>query len=152
MSEPLILIMLGIGGVLFHCLIKMNNLRNLSLAANVPFHWYRCYVKSDFIAIIISLLSVFFWYFAFGEVGKKYPIVVDLKRCSFIFAGICGSVIIQTIADKIVRHSADNQIKKMVDVKTNISDSVTGPTATLKETIEKGKVATGQDPSPTPKQ
>ena len=151
MSENMILILLGIAGVIFHCLEKMKNLRDSALSANLTFHWYQTYVKKDMIAIALSFISVFIWYGTFGEVGKKYSVVLDFTRISFVLAGITGSYIIQLIAD-IAKGSAKKTIMKYVDVKTNISDIVTqtGKSATIDEVITKGSDATGEDVTKTP--
>lgn len=150
MNESFILITLGLVGVLFHCLGKMKTLYDSATSANLKFNWWEMYVKKDLIAIIMSFLSVLIWYLCFGEVGKKYPIVSDLKRVSFLMAGMVGSYIIQLVADWVYKYSARRIIQKFVDVKTNVSDIVTGPTKTVQEIIEKGTEATGVDVSQSP--
>lgn len=151
MSEPFILILLGIIGVVLHSLGKMKSLQEMSRSANVKFHWYNTYVKKDAIAIIMSFLAVVVWYLCFGEVGAKYPIVVDFKRLSFMFAGIIGSYVIQFTAD-LITNSARKQIQKYIDVKTNIADitAKVHKNDTLLQVIEKGTEATGVDVTKAP--
>lgn len=151
MNESIILLLLGSAGVLFHCLIKMKSLKDSAISANLNFHWWKTYVKKDGIAITTSFLSVLIWYGIFGEVGNKYPYVLDFKRTIFVFAGIAGSVIIQFAADAFT-NSAKKQIQKVVDIKTNISDMAANitPTDTIEKVIEKGNELTGKDVTNAP--
>src|SRR5687767_9872702 len=140
MNESFVLIMLGISGVVFHCLLKMKSLNSYATSANLKFNWWEGYVKKDAFAIILSFLSVFIWYFTFGEIGKRYPGMLDFKRITFVLMGITGSYLIQVASDTFT-NSAKKAIQKFVDVKTNISDIVTGPTKTVEEVIKKGDKA-----------
>jgi len=151
MNESYILILLGIAGVLFHCLAKMKTLQDASRSANLKFNWIDTYVKKDSIAIIMSFISVGIWYLCYGEVSMKYPILVGLKRVSFVMAGIVGSFFIQFLADRFT-NSAKKQIQKFVDVKSNIADIVIGTnkTDTVKDVIDKGNKLTGEDVTQAP--
>jgi hypothetical protein len=42
----------------------------------------------------------------------------------------------------------ESQIMALLDIKSNVSDAVTGGTNTVKETVEKGEAATGQEIKP----
>jgi hypothetical protein len=151
MNESAILILLGVAGVLFHCMAKIKSLRDASVSANVKFNWIKDYVEKDTAAIIMSFLTVLIWFFTFGEVSAKYAIVVDFKRVSFVLAGIVGSYLVQLISDLLL-NSAKKRIQKFVDIKTNISDITTGTGsgATIQEVINKGSKATGEDVTKTP--
>lgn len=151
MPEETILILLGIAGVLFHCMAKIKSLRDASVSANVKFNWIEDYVKKDMATIIMSFLTVLIWFFCFGEVSAKYAFVIDFKRVSFVLAGIVGSYLVQLIADLLL-NTAKKRIQKFVDIKTNISDLTTGTGvgATIQEVIDKGSKATGEDVTKTP--
>jgi hypothetical protein len=141
--------MLGMGGVLFHCLLKMKRLKEEAISANVKFNWYDTYVKKSYIAIILSFLSVFLWFMLFGEWEKKYPSISGIRRTLFVVSGFSGSYIIQFVLDGLT-NSAKKYIQKFVDVKSNVSDITTGPVATLNDLINKGSAATGEDVTKAP--
>lgn len=121
-NENFYLILCGIAGVVFHCLLKLNNLRKDALVANVSFQWKRDYLRKDGISIIMAFLSVGIWYLVFGEVANKYPALVGFRRVSFIAMGAIGSYVIQLLLGK-----AQAQIRKVVDVKTDAADGKQGP-------------------------
>jgi hypothetical protein len=114
------LILAGLSGVLFHCLLKLNSLLQDARVANVDFRPVRDYWKKDVVSILISFLSVGIWYLVFGEVGNKYKGLQDFKITSFVVMGMIGSYIIQLIMSK-----AKKRIRTIVDEKTNIADNKT---------------------------
>ena len=150
MNESTVLILLGLTGAIFGCLIKMKNLQDAANSANVNFNW-KTYWKKDYIAIIASIISVLIWYGVFGEWEKKYPGITDVKRTLFVVAGYSGATVIQYAFDRFT-NSAKKYITGYVDVKTNIADITTGigKEASLDRVIEKGAEATGVDVTKAP--
>lgn len=150
MNESTILILLGLGGVLFRCLLKMQSLMDDANSLNVKFGG-KMYLKKDYLSISACVLSVALWYGIFGEVGNKYPYVLDFKRTLFVFAGYGGSSVIQAAFDKF-GSSAKKYIRGFGDVKSNVSDMLTGigKDASLDEVIEKGNEVTGSDVTVAP--
>lgn len=145
MNEPIVLVICGIAGVLFQCLFKLDSLAKLSRAGNVPFNWKKDYLQKDSVAIMLAFLSVVIWYLIFGEVSAKYSWIAGLKRVSFVLMGAIGSFVIQFALGK-----AKDAIIKVIDVKTNVADKVTGGSSTVHETIQKAQDA-GIDVTSTPK-
>lgn len=150
MNESFILILLGVAGVAFGCLIKMRRLQGDADSANVKFGW-GMYWRKDYLAILASFLSVAIWYGVFGEWAKKYPYIIDIKRTLFVFCGYGGAELIQFGFDSF-GGSAKKYIRKYVDIKTNISDMMTNvqPASTLEKVIEKGNEVTGEDVTKAP--
>jgi len=97
--ELLIYFVAGLIGVLIHCVIRANSLMKDAQRLKVPFT-IKDYVSKDFLGISLSILMVFVWILIFGEVGLKYPKILDYIRGSFIAMGLFGSVIIQAVFNK----------------------------------------------------
>lgn len=70
------------------------------------------------------------------------PAALEYIKYFFAVVGAFGPTIVQEKWGTFKKG-----ISKLIDVKTNIADAVTGGTTTVKETIEKGIEATGQDVS-----
>lgn len=117
MQENIIVIMCGVFGVAFQCLLKIRSLLKDAQVANVNWDWKKDYLKKDAPSIILAFLSVFIWYYIFGEVAKKYTGIADFKRVSFVLMGGVGSYIIQ-----MAFGTAKDRIRKIVDKKTDIAD------------------------------
>lgn len=147
MNNSLILILAGVAGVLFHCLLKLNSLLKKARTANVKFNAWNDYWKKDAVSIFLSFLSVGIWYMIFGEVSRKYPAIQDFVITSYVVMGALGSYILQKVLSR-----AEGKINEFIDVKTNISDKITGVSAnaTLKEVVEKGTEMTGEDVTKKP--
>lgn len=118
MENTLILFACGFLGVLVHCLFKANDLIEYAHKANIDFE-FKDYLKKDWFGISISILAVVIWYLIFGEVGAKYPKIIDFIRCTFILMGWFGSYIAQKLFSK-----AKSFITNIIDKKTNIADAV----------------------------
>lgn len=116
-NENIWLIVCGIAGVLFHSLLKLNNLKKDAGVANVAFNWKKDYLQKDSVAITMAFLSVGIWYLCFGEVANKYPALDGFRRVSFVAMGMLGSYVIQLLMGK-----AQSQIRKIVDKKTDLAD------------------------------
>lgn len=111
------LIAIGIAGVLFHCLCKLQSLLKNARAANINFNALNDYWLKDAVAIIISLLSVGIWYSLFGEISTRYPALAGWEKTSYFVMGGMGSYVLQLLLS-----TAQKRINKVVDVKSNDSD------------------------------
>lgn len=116
--ETLILLILGILGVVAHSLIKANSLQKDATVANIKFTLFD-YLNCDWLGISASFIMVLIWILVFGEVGAKYPQILDYVRLSFAGMGFFGSYILQTIFSKGKKY-----IRTVVDEKTNIADKL----------------------------
>jgi hypothetical protein len=122
MQENLIVIACGVMGVLFQSLLKLRSLLKDAQVANVNFNWKKDYVYKDGPSIIMAFLSVFIWYYIFGEVSAKYNAIIGLKRVSFVLMGGVGSYLIQ-----MAFGTAKERIRKIVDRKTDQADGKVTP-------------------------
>lgn len=120
MSEIFFYAIIGVAGVLFHSLIKLNGLVKDAQVGNVSFHPWEDYWKRDAVSIIMSLLSVGVWLLLFGEVAERYPAIKGFTRTSFFVMGALGSWAIQ-----LGLGGAKKYIRGIVDIKTNIADGKT---------------------------
>jgi len=89
----------GFLGVFIHCVIKANSLMTDAKRLKVDFT-IKDYLTKDFLGVSLSIAMIFVWLLIFGEVGLKYPKILDYIRASFIAMGLFGSVIIQAIFNK----------------------------------------------------
>lgn len=121
MQDNIIVIVCGISGVVFSCLLTLKGLLKDAQAANVEFRWKRDYVKKDSPSILMAFLSVGIWYYIFGEVAAKYPGIADFKRMSFVLMGGVGSHLIQ-----MAFGTAKERIRKIIDKKTNELNEMKG--------------------------
>ena len=116
MENNLILFACGFLGVLVHCLFKAKDLIEYSQKANIDFN-IQDYLKKDWFGVSVSILTVVIWFLIFGEVGAKYPKIIDFIRCIFILMGWFGSYIAQKVFSK-----AKSYIGNIIDRKTDIAD------------------------------
>lgn len=119
MKENMIVILCGVFGVLFQCLLKVRSLLKDAQVANVDFHWKKDYVVKDFPSIALAFLSVGIWYYIFGEIAARYQGIADFKRVSFVLMGGVGSYLIQ-----MAFGTAKDRIRKIVDKKTDELDKL----------------------------
>lgn len=117
-NNNLILILCGLIGVFVHCLFKAKDLIDYAKKANIKFN-IRDYFTKDWFAVSLSLCSVAIWFLIFGEVGAKYPKIIDFIRCTFIGMGLLGSYIIQKFFSR-----GKSYISDIIDKKTNIADGI----------------------------
>ena len=130
------LIFAGIGGVLFHCLVKLRSLQMDYANANLEFNWKKDYIKKDFVSILLSFLSVGIWYLIFGEWVSHYPLLQGFIVTSFVVMGAIGSYIIQLILSQ-----AKKKVRGVVNEKTNIADAA--------QTMDDGGTTPPPPPPPT---
>lgn len=117
-NNNLILILCGLIGVFVHCLFKAKDLIDYATKANIKFS-ISDYFKKDWFAVSLSLSSVAIWFLIFGEVGAKYPKIIDFIRCTFILMGWFGSYIAQKFFSR-----GKSYISDIIDKKTNIADNI----------------------------
>lgn len=109
----------GTLGVLFQiCVVKIPKLRASSLNANRPFS-FKQYISDDWPAILGSFLAVAILCFCLDELLDIKPELAKVVKWLFVFVGFTGSSIIQAVLSV-----TNKKIMQMIDVKTNISDSV----------------------------
>lgn len=119
MDTNLILILAGVGGVLAHCLIKLDGLSKDYGLANIPFNWKKDYLAKDRFGIILSFLSVGLWFLIYQETSGNYEKLQAWKVTSFVAMGLFGSYIIQLVSSR-----AKKKLRSIVDAKTNVADGV----------------------------
>lgn len=132
MNNVIVLILMGVAGVLAHCLCKLINLNKIAQTGGVEFDWWNGYVKSDKFNIILSFLSIAVWYVVYNEAEGVYSKLSAWKATSFFLVGFFGSYAIQ-----YGKSPGEKRIRNVIDLKTNLSDSITGGSGTAKETIDK---------------
>lgn len=81
---------LGVLGVIAHCLIKANSLQKDADTAGVEFN-IQIYVKKDKITIALSFVAVLLWLFLFEESINMYAKINDYVKISFAGVGFLGS-------------------------------------------------------------
>ena len=116
--EMLIYLLAGLLGVVAHCFCKAKDIIDYAEKANIEFSVSQ-YFKKDWFSIGMSILSVLIWLLIFGEVGAKYPKIIDFIRCTFILMGFLGSYIIQKFFSR-----GKSYISNIIDQKTNIADNI----------------------------
>lgn len=112
------LILAGLAGVIFHCLLKLNHLLNAARVANINFRAWKDYWVKDAVSVLLSFLSVGIWYLIFGEISAKYPALQGYTITSFVVMGAMGSYLIQ-----LGLSTAQKRINKIIDTKTDIADN-----------------------------
>lgn len=133
MQENLIVIVCGVFGVLFQCLLKLRGLLKDAQVANVNFNALNDYWKRDAVSIILAFIPVAIWYFVFGEVSAKYESLTNLKRVSFVLIGGVGSYALQLIFG-----TAKDKIRSIIDKKTNELNVKKGLPVDTKTNISNG--------------
>jgi len=118
MENILILFACGFLGVFIHCCIKANSLIVDAEKANINFT-VKDYLNKDALGISVSIAMIFLWFLIFGEVGAKYPKIIDFIRTTFGLMGFFGSYIAQKIFSR-----GKQYINNVIDKKTNIADNI----------------------------
>lgn len=116
--EYIIYVLAGLVGVLIHCLLKIKDLSEYGRKANIKFG-IKDYLSKDWLGISLSIVMVFVWLLIFGEVGSKYPKILDFIQASFVGMGLFGSYIIQKFFNR-----GKNYIQDVIDRKTDIADAL----------------------------
>jgi hypothetical protein len=129
-------------GQLVHLLlIKIPAVKKRTNAVNKAFlfiEWWKCdwniiiATQVIGIAIIIGLDQILHW----------KPEIMDYVKWFFFFMGAFGSTVAMA---KFSQY--EKSITGLSDIKSNISDHMTGPAITVKDALEKGTFVTGKDVS-----
>lgn len=118
----LYLLYFGIGllGMLFQILLKMQALKVLSKKANVIFK-PSTYFADDWISLCLSVLTIIICIVFLPDIEKKYPAATGWFRVGFAFVGYTGASILNRIFSV-----ANNRLNAAIDYKTTIADTATG--------------------------
>lgn len=134
----------GLLGVTFFFLGQANETRKDFKAAGNQFVPIR-FLKDELISISLHLVAVLILAITVNEWSIYSPTVQKYITCIFALGGIIGPWLISLISS-----SSKKYIRRIVDIKTNVSAKVIGETTTVKETIAKAEQE-GITVAPTPK-
>ncbi len=135
------IVMYLLGQALYLFLFTIPSLKQKGRIANKPFtwgDWWACdwnIVIGNF--IIAAMLTI-----GLKEFVRWKPDVLEFVQWFFAGAGMLATSIVQQRLGQFSKG-----LNSLLDVKANISDTVTGTTTTVKEAVEKGTDVTGQDVS-----
>lgn len=138
----IVMSLLGQGLHLF--LIKIPALKVRSAAANKQFS-FRDWIKCDWNIVIGTQIVIAMFTIGIDEFLKWKPDVVEYIKWFFAAIGAFGSTVAMSLLSKY-----EKGLMKLLDIKSNIADAVTGGTTTVQETIDKGSFQTGTDVSKKP--
>lgn len=139
-----VMFILGQAAHLF--LIKIPAVKARSRAANKTFifkEWWAC----DWNIIIGTQVIGALLIFGLDQIIYWKPGVLDYVKWFFAGMGAFGSTIAMAKGSQF-----EKQLTGLMDIKSNIADTVTGGTITVKDSIAKGSAATGTDVSVNPNQ
>jgi hypothetical protein len=133
-------ILMFIGGQALHLfLIKVPAIKTRARAANKQFifkEWWECDWNIIIATQIIGALCII----GLNELAQWNPTILAYVRWFFAGIGAFGSTVAMS---KFSQY--EKELTRVLDIKSNIADVVTGGTKTVKDTIQKGHDATGQD-------
>lgn len=118
-ANTLYFLLCGFLGVIFYHLLKYNGLSTDAKKLNVTLT-FKQYIQTDWVAIMLSFLSVVIWLLCFGEVAEKYPLLQTYARVSFVCMGAIGTYVISLVFSK-----AKVYIRNVMDKKSDIADNKT---------------------------
>lgn len=127
-------------------LVKMPALKKRVRAVNKKF-LFREWWDEDWNIIIGTQFIGAMVIIGLNEIVAWKPEILEYVRWFFAAVGAFGSTIAMSKYSQY-----EKTITGLMDIKSNISDTVTGGTTTVAETIEKGTQVTGQDISHAPSQ
>lgn len=134
-----------LGQALYLFLFTVPSLKEKCRIANKPFSWgdwWTC----DWNIIVANFILAAMLTIGLKEFITWKPGVMDYIKWFFGGAGMLGTSLVQEKFGQFRK-----SINTLLDVKSNISDAITGTATTVKEAVELGKEATATDVSPTPK-
>ena len=109
-------------GALLQAAIYLKNVQDKARMANVEFD-PRQYLKKDWLAIVISMLTIILFLMLIGEVLNVKPEIVNYVKVGFAFIGYFS----QDIASRFFG-AMNKKVNEVIDNKTTISDQVTNTT------------------------
>jgi hypothetical protein len=125
-------------------LVKVPAIKNRARAANKTFifkEWWGC----DWNIIIGTQVLGAMFIIGLNELLHWKPYILDYVKWFFAAVGAFGSTVAMA---KFSQY--EKELTKVLDIKSNIADVVTGGTTSSAETIRKGTNVTGQDVSHNP--
>lgn len=134
-------VMYLLGQALYLFLFTVPGLKTKCRIANKNFSWAEWW-SCDWNIVIANFIIAAMLILGLKEFLAWKPGVLDYIKWFFGGAGMLGTSLVQ---QKFGQFS--KSINSLLDIKANVSDVLTGGTETVKETIEKGTEATGQDVS-----
>ena len=134
----------GLLGLIFMTLAKMQGVRKDFHVAGQSFI-VKKFFEDEIIGIGMSLTVIVLMAISVQEWVNVSPKVADYVTIIFALGGAIGSW-----AFLLFLGNSKKYIRKIVDIKTNVSDEVIGKTSTVKETIQKA-AEQGITVAPTPK-
>jgi hypothetical protein len=123
-------------------LVKIPMIKRKCNAANKNFSWVDWW-NCDWHIVIGTMVLVALLIVGLDEFLNWKPNVLEYIKWFFAGIGAFGSTVTMAYLSKY-----ESQIMALLDIKSNVSDAVTGGTNTVKETVEKGEAATGQEIKP----
>jgi hypothetical protein len=119
-------------------LIKIPAVKARCRAANKPFTWKEWW-NCDWNVVIGTQIIGALFIIGLDQFLNWKPQVLDYIKWFFAFVGASGSAIAMAKWSQY-----EKGLTALLDIKSNVSDAVTGGTTTVKDTIEKGEAATGE--------
>lgn len=135
-------VLMFIGGQALHLfLVKVPSIKKRASAANKQFYfkeWWNC----DWNVIIGTQCIGAMVIIGLNELVQWKPEILDYVKWFFAGVGAFGSTVAMA---KFSQY--EKELTRVLDLKSNIADEVTGGTKTIKETLERGSMAVGKDVS-----
>jgi hypothetical protein len=124
-------------------LIKVPAVKQRCRAANKPFTWKEWW-NCDWNVVIGTQIVGALVIIGLDQLLNWKPFILDYVKWFFAGVGAFGSTVAMAKWSQY-----EKSLNALLDVKSNVADAITGGTTTVKETVEKGEAATGQEISST---
>ena len=128
------IVMLILGQALHLFLLKVPSLKARARAAGKPFSWKEWWCE-DWNIVVSTLIIGALVTVGLNELVTWKPEILDYVKWFYAAIGAFGSTVAQA---KFSQY--EKKLLAVIDIKSNVSDEVTGGTTTVKETIEKAAV------------
>lgn len=128
-----------LGQALHLFLVKIPAVKGRARAANKAYvfaEWWNCDWNVIIGTQVLGLLVIF----GLDELLRWQPFIWEYVKWFFAGVGAFGSTIAMA---KFSQY--EKELTRLLDIKSNISDAVTGPSTTIGGTVIKGMEATGKD-------
>lgn len=136
--------MLILGQALHLFLIKVPSLKSRARAAGKPFSWKDWWCE-DWNIVVSTLIIGAMVTIGMNELAAWKPEILDYVKWFYGAIGAFGSTVAMA---KFSQY--EKKLLSVIDIKTNVSDALTGGTTTVGGTVEAAKQQ-GIDVAPTPK-
>jgi hypothetical protein len=121
-------------GMLIQTVLKIKSIQDKANSGNIQFSPLT-YFKKDWLSITGSLLTIILFLFFVDNILKWKPAVIDYIKIFFAFVGYTGSDIASRLFGVI-----NKRINAAIDVKTNVSDAMTGDMGSPTPTINPNEI------------